>query len=116
MLEEILIPIFALVTTFGTTFGIGYLFFMTRHRERLALIEKGADAKIFKTEHNPTTVLKYGLLFTGVGLGIIIGHLISPFFSESNQPAAYFSMIFIFGGMSLVIYYFIARKINRKMD
>lgn len=36
-----------LAVIFGTFFGIFYLFFSTRNKERLALIEKGADAKIF---------------------------------------------------------------------
>ena len=41
--EEILIPI----TMFAAIFGIVYLYFSTRNKERLALIEKGADASIF---------------------------------------------------------------------
>lgn len=32
---------------FGTLFGIVYLFISARHKERLSLIEKGADASIF---------------------------------------------------------------------
>ena len=39
---------------FGSIFAIAYLYFSTRNKERLALIEKGADASIFvkgKREH-----------------------------------------------------------------
>ena len=36
-----------LAVIFGTFFGIFYLYFSTRNKERLALIEKGVDAKIF---------------------------------------------------------------------
>ena len=32
---------------FGSIFGVFYLYFSTRNKERLALIEKGADASIF---------------------------------------------------------------------
>ena len=40
--ELIIIPII-----FGAIFGVFYLYFSTRNKERLALIEKGADASIF---------------------------------------------------------------------
>ena len=40
---EILIPI----SLFLMIFGIIYLYYSTRNRERMALIEKGADASIF---------------------------------------------------------------------
>ena len=40
---ELLIPI----SFFLVVFGIIYLYFSTRNKERLALIEKGADASIF---------------------------------------------------------------------
>ena len=36
-----------LIVIFGTFFGIIYLFFSTRNKERMALIEKGVDASIF---------------------------------------------------------------------
>ena len=39
-MEEILIPI----SFFLAVFGVIYLFLSTRNKERLALIEKGADA------------------------------------------------------------------------
>ena len=38
--EVIVIPII-----FGVLFGIFYLFISSRHKERLALIEKGADVR-----------------------------------------------------------------------
>ena len=40
--EVIIIPII-----FGVILAIAYLYFSTRNKERLALIEKGADASIF---------------------------------------------------------------------
>jgi hypothetical protein len=36
-----------LAVVFGSIFEVFYLFFSTRNKERLALIEKGADASIF---------------------------------------------------------------------
>jgi len=43
MHEGIVIP----ASLFLTIFGIVYLYFSTRNKERLALIEKGADASNF---------------------------------------------------------------------
>jgi RNA polymerase sigma factor (sigma-70 family) len=40
-MEEVLIPLIV----FGTMFAMLYVFLTTRNKERLALIEKGADAK-----------------------------------------------------------------------
>ncbi len=40
---QVLIPL----SLFLMIFGIVYLFFSTRNRERMALIEKGVDASIF---------------------------------------------------------------------
>jgi len=39
MNEEILIPL----SFFAAVFGIAYLYFITRNKERMALIEKGAS-------------------------------------------------------------------------
>ena len=33
------------ITLFSVVFGIAYLYYSTRNKERLALIEKGADVK-----------------------------------------------------------------------
>ena len=40
--ELVIVPVI-----FGVIFGIFYLFISARNKERLALIEKGADASIF---------------------------------------------------------------------
>ena len=39
-----------LIGLFSVVFGIAYLYFSTRNKERMALIEKGADASIFVTK------------------------------------------------------------------
>ena len=112
-MEETLVPIFGMLTSFGSIFGVCYLFFMTRHKERLALIEKGADASIFKTESNSRFVLKLGMLGVGVALGIIFGVIFhnSGLMNEDYSIPAF---IFLFGGLGLIMSYFIERKLNNK--
>ena len=112
------IPIIAIIATFGTFFGVAYLFFMTRHRERLALIEKGADASIFKQEDKGMSALKWGLLLMGGGLGLLIGLLVGlgMQLGEDLTAGITFGSIFIFGGLGLVIYYNIARKREKERE
>ena len=38
----------AFIAFFATVFGIYYVHITTRNKERMALIEKGADASLFK--------------------------------------------------------------------
>lgn len=108
----------AFLTFFAMVFGIFYMFFTTRNKERLALIEKGADASLFNTGKEPSqvgnslsrifSVLKFGLFFIGIGLGILAGYFISM--AGMGEGAAYPSMIFLFGGLGLIVYYLITRK------
>jgi len=112
-------PLIGFIAFFAMIFGIVYLFFTTRNRERMALIEKGADASLFNTgkTHVPwfnrgKFALKTGMLLIGVGFGIIAGALLDMAEVIPNDASGYFSMIFIFGGLALVIFYLIDRRIK----
>lgn len=107
----------AFIAFFATIFGIMYVHYTTRNRERMALIEKGADASLFNTgkEQNKTFVnwskftLKLGMLFMGIAVGIVIAAIMSNA-GILYEGASYPSMIFFFGGLSLVLFYIIDRK------
>ena len=105
-----LTPIFVLAIIFGTILAIVYL--GIRRKERMAMMEKGVDASIFLAPKKRSSMsLKYGLLLIGVALGIIIGKLLAlteAFMYE--EEAAYFSMIFLFGGLALIIHYFLDKR------
>jgi hypothetical protein len=105
------------IAFFAMVFGIMYLFYTTRNRERMALIEKGADASLFNTGKTQLSgfnwgkfALKIGMLLIGIGLGIIAGAILDSVEAFPDPVAGYFSMIFIFGGLALVIFYLIDRK------
>jgi Na+/melibiose symporter-like transporter len=110
-------PLIAFIAFFATVFGIMYVFYTTRNKERMALIEKGADASLFNTGKEGTGssfswnrfTLKVGMLAMGIAVGIIIAAI----FVQANvldEDALYPSMIFFFGGLSLVLFYLIDRK------
>lgn len=107
MLE--LTPIFVLAIIFGSVYGIIQLSY--QHKERRMLMEKGADPSIFQTPKvQKITSLRYGLLMIGVALGIFLGSLLTV--SDAlPEEAAYFSMVFLFGGLALVISYFMEKKL-----
>jgi hypothetical protein len=105
--HEFLIP----VAFFAMVFGIVYL--IVRRKERLHLIEKGADVSLFKTKNTVPSELKWGLLFVGIGVGIILGRVFAAY-TYLGEEASYFSMICLFGGLSLVIYHFLALNMEKK--
>lgn len=113
---EELIPILGMLVTFGTIFGITYFAIITRHRERMALIERGLDISIFtkKRSSNTFMYLRIGLFFTGCGLGVALGNL---FYIVTDMPqgASYPSMIILCGGLFLVLSYLIQIKTEKKL-
>lgn len=98
---------------FATVFGWVYVYLTTRHKERMALIEKGADASIFSGKNTsffgPLATLKLGMFLTGIALGILAGNLLETY-TRMEEHIGYTSMIFLFGGISLILFYVYARK------
>lgn len=108
--ESILIP----VSLFSAIFGIVYLYFSTRNKERLALIEKGADASIFRKNGNSfqrVILLNLALLFMGIGAGVFIALLLATY-TSLDKGAVYPAMIFLMAGTSL----FIGFKMTKNID
>lgn len=106
----ILIPI----SLFASIFGIVYLYFSTRNKERLALIEKGADASIFRANGNSfqkVFLLNLALLLMGIGIGVFIALLLATY-TSLDEGAVYPAMIFLMAGMSL----FVGFKMTKNLD
>lgn len=105
-------PVLIVLGIVGGVFGVAYVFLMTRHKERIALIEKGADASIFsENKVSALSTLKFGMLFVGIAIGILVGNVL---YENLNLPegVAYMSMIFMLGGISLIVNFFIERKLQ----
>ncbi len=115
-MEDVLVPIFVVAIIFGSIPGmiVTLIYLKNRRIERTALIAAGLDASIFKEDDKKSTLhnaLKFGIFAVGIGVGIIAGDILSKY-SNLEEAAAYFSMIFIFGGISLLVYYMLQRKIE----
>lgn len=76
----------------------------------MALLDRGLDPKSFESPNNGFSTLKYGLLFTGVGLGILLANIIVSVGAMDKEPA-YFSFVALFGGIALIIDYLIEKSI-----
>jgi hypothetical protein len=109
--SEVLIPI-VFFLSMGAVWGA---FILTRHRERVNMIEKGLKAEEIKSLYerqtfkaNPLFSLKWGIVLICVGIAIMLGIWLREnyIFNDGIIPG----MIATFGGLGLVLFYFIASK------
>lgn len=112
-MEEILIPI----SFFLAVFGIVYLYLSTRNKERLALIEKGADASIFMRDRSNASpiwkilILNLALLLMGIGLGVFIASLLDNY---TTLDAVYPAVIFFMAGVGLFIGFNMTKNLDKE--
>ncbi len=109
-----------LAIIFGSIFGVFYLFFSTRNKERLALIEKGADASIFAkgAEKNPAPfwkvfILNLSVLLTGIGTGILTAMLLDNILNV-DEEALYPGVIFLTAGIGLFVGFTLTKKLDKE--
>lgn len=109
-----------LIVIFGTIFGIAYLYFSTRNKERLALIEKGADASIFVKGRQKNAapfwkvlILNLSLLLIGIGLGVFFALILENALGWSDD-AIYPSMIFLMAGVGLFVGFQQTKKLDQE--
>ena len=133
-----LIPAIVCAIVFYYIYKIIELF--VKKKERMTIIEKfssGIDPEILQTpmykpliknENNSIWSIRSGLLLLGVGLGLtlaVIFHLsgiprvagTQEYYDYQNTVSIlYPAFAIIFGGLGLVIAYFIERKDNKKAE
>ena len=86
-----------------------------KNKERLILLEKSADPSLLYNLRNTKdqSPLLWGTLLAGMGLGVLIGYVIHVITGWSTYVMTN-SMVFLFGGLGLMGYYFYARKTYEK--
>ncbi|HET6272302.1 MAG TPA: DUF6249 domain-containing protein [Bacteroidota bacterium] len=108
---EFLIPIIF----FLTIGGIWGFTLLTRHKERMTMIDKGLKAEDIKSLYergtlrtNPLSSLKWGMIFVSIGLAVLIGVWLREnyFFNDGVIPG----IMALFGGLGLIGFYLIANK------
>lgn len=108
---EIIVPI----AFFATVFGIIYLAVSARHRQRMAMIEKGVSPSEFMEKPDPYRSLKLGMVAVGVGLGLLFGYLFQTYVMQDaeDDPLPYFVMVSLFAGAAMIGHYFIVQRKQR---
>lgn len=102
----LLIPIFGVIGLFSMIIALRAF----ENKERMAMIDKGEDPSKFITKSNKSGVLVLAGLMIGAGVGLLVANLLDM--ALGMEEVAYFSMIFIFGGLGLIF----GRKMANKAD
>ena len=111
--------VIVMVVFWAVLFGIAYLYFSTRNKERLALIEKGADASIFVRGRQYTQpiwkvlILNLALLLMGIGAGVMLGGILS-YIGGVDEDIAMPGSIFLLAGTGLLIGFFLTKNMDRE--
>jgi hypothetical protein len=104
---EVLIPILVPLSFFAMVFGLVYV----KSRENMAMIEKGMNPKEFANRPAPYRNLKNGLLLLGAGIGLALAYFLTQYvLHDEDNPALWFALIGIGGGLGLIGSYRIEKK------
>ena len=112
------IPIMAMITGIITTLGFFIAVVLTvkyvtaaKNKEKMALIEKGVDiSEIYQKKDHRNVTLKSGMFLVGLALGLFVAYFLTEI-TRINGVIAYFSMILLFGGASLIIFHWYNSKL-----
>ena len=100
-----LIPIVAIVFTFGLPGFIVWAVVSRRHRERVELIKQGVnpDSNTLNLSFPGSGALKWGLIFLAVGLaGIIYAIVLGEI---GDEELFFFAIAAVMIGIALLVYY-----------
>jgi hypothetical protein len=110
-LHEILVPI----TFFLVIGGIWGFTLLTRHKERITMIEKGLKPEDMKALYeratlkvNPLSSLKWGMIFVAIGIAALVGMYLDGIMNVPD--GIYLALMCLFGGMALINFYKMANK------
>lgn len=106
------VAINAVVWPFIATIVFFYLYFSHRTKVRLALIESGRDASIFRRNAvDKLRSLKHGVVAFMAGMGLLFGGFFDALGMEDG--VAYLAGLLLFVGVGLIFFYF---YVNRTAD
>lgn len=118
-MDPVFVGILVPLAFFGVVAAVLLKHFETRHKEQMAMIEKGINPADFKSsppfrlgQGNVLSNLKWGLLLVFVGAGLLVGSQVRNIFGLGfvNEEPAVFGTVLIAGGIALIIFYLIAAK------
>ncbi len=110
---EAFVPAIAIIFTFGIPGLLIFYNIYIKHKERTKLMDMGLSPQeardyfrdMEKKTKNPLVTLKWGILFTMIGIGLFFGILLDEAGFKDELTGV---MVLVFGGLGFIIYYFIA--------
>jgi hypothetical protein len=118
---EAMVPVIAIIFTFGIPGMLIFYHIYIKHKERTKLMDMGLspqEAKEYfrdleKKPKNPLGTLKWGILFTMIGIGLFLGILLEEAGFKDELTGV---MVLLFGGLGFIIYYFVASSKLKKNE
>lgn len=119
---EALVPLVAIIFTFGIPGIIIFWWLYTKHREKMRLIEKGLtpeEVKAYFTEtntkpRNPYSSLKWGILLSFLGIGIFVGNILENYYDI--EEGVVMGIIILCAGIGFLVYYaIVSSKIKNQI-
>ena len=115
------------IALFASAFGIFYIYFVTRNKERMISMENGIEMPALKERpvkaprerrgsNSVKFTLKFGMFLIGLGVGFVIAVFLQNAVSDEAFPLAVIGTVFIFGGLGLVSGYLIGMGIDKKKE
>lgn len=117
-----LVDIFPVFIPIIATVGILWVVYRSNEAKRaikMALIEKGINASLLYEPVNENSrkyaALRYGLLLCGLGLGLIVGLVvtISSHIREDHAVWVTLASAILFGGLGMVIYHLMVKRTDQ---
>ena len=107
----VMVPIVAIIGTFVMIVYVRKF----ENLERMSMIEKGIDPSIFRSRQyrNTSIPLRASLLLIGAGVGLLFGYWLDSM--TYMDEVAYFSMLFICGGVGLGLSYLIEERKSKEV-
>jgi hypothetical protein len=112
---EVIIPVIFFLTI-GVIWG-GVI--LTRHRERMTILEKGLKPEDMKALYERSSgkpnflgALKWGMVFMAIGVAVLASMYIRETYFVDE--AVYPGMITLLGGLGLVTFYLVAGRRTEK--
>lgn len=116
---EAFVPVIAIIFTFGIPGALIFWALYIKHKERTKLMDMGLSPQeardyfreMEKKPKNPLGTLKWGILFTMIGIGLFLGILLDEAGFKDELTGV---MVLVFGGLGFIIYYFVASNKLKK--
>jgi len=83
----------------------------TRKKERMFLLRQGKDPNLVDSKHDmfsSVNYLKWGIIITGIGMGMLSGTLIGQWMSN-RYDGLYLACLLIFSGIGIVVSFLVTR-------